>query len=46
LTLEVRSAARAFEWETFRKEELLHALARQEDLGHFEDVRFRVGSWR
>ncbi len=46
LTLEVRSAARVFEWEAFRKQELLQDLRNVPGLESLEEVKFRVGAWR
>ena len=46
LVLEVPSAAHAFEWQAFRRDEVLARLKTEPGLEHLDEVRVRVGTWR
>lgn len=46
LTLEVASAAQAFEWQAFARGQLARDLRSEPGLEHIQEVRIRIGSWR
>jgi len=46
LLLEVRSAARAFEWQAFARDDALARLRGQPGLEELSEVAFRNGAWR
>ena len=46
LVLEVPSSSLAFEWQAFRRDELLKEFQADLSLRHIKEVRTRVGSWR
>lgn len=46
VVLEVRSAARCFEWQAFARSSLLARFRGSPGFEKIQDVRFQVGTWR
>ena len=46
LLIDVRSAARAFEWQAFARDDALSRLRGQPGLEELSEVAFRNGAWR